>query len=112
MYIYTHLCNQSVWYHLHAEIFSHLLNLNLFSVYGLRGRAGTLFGHAGHLCCELPDQAGIDLEGQLAPEVELRAEGLGLEGSLQRGDCQVQLLIGREEGEMHEGVWAQLLCSA
>ena len=41
--------------------------------------------------------------------MELRAEGLGLEGGLQGGECHLQLLIGREEGKVHKGVGAQLL---
>ncbi|KAA6422359.1 MAG: hypothetical protein FRX49_07829 [Trebouxia sp. A1-2] len=45
----------------------------------------------------------------LAPEVKLRAEGLGLEGGLQGGECHLQLVIGGEQGEVHKGVWAQLL---
>ncbi len=62
-----------------------------------------------NLCGQLSDHAGINLQGELAPEVELRAEGLGLEGGLQGGECHLQLLISREQGKVHKGVRAQLL---
>jgi len=41
--------------------------------------------------------------------VELRAEGLGLEGGLQGWKSHLQLVIGREEGKVDKGVGAQLL---
>lgn len=42
-----------------------------------------------NLSCQGLDHARINLNGQLPPEVELRAEGLSLEGGLQRRDWQL-----------------------
>ena len=62
-----------------------------------------------HLRGQLPDHAGVNLQRQLTPEVELRAEGLGLEGGLQGRHCHLQLLTGGKQREVHKGVGAQLL---
>ena len=64
---------------------------------------------AADLGGQLPDESCIHLQWQLPPEVELRAEGLGLEGGLKRRNGQVQLVVGREQGQGDKGVWAQLL---
>lgn len=69
-------------------------------------------GAASDLGRQLPDESCVHLQGQLPPEVEFRAEGLGLEGGQKWRNGQLQLVIGREQGQAHKGVWTQLLGSA
>lgn len=69
-------------------------------------------GQVKHLGCKGLNHAGINSDRKLASEVELWAEGLSLEGGLQGRDSQLQLLIGRKQGQLDEGMRAQLLCSA
>lgn len=66
-------------------------------------------GAAADLGGQLPDESCVHLQRQLPPEVELRAERLGLEGGLKRRNGQLQLVIGRKQGQTHKGVGTQLL---
>ena len=61
---------------------------------------------AADLGRQFPDESCIHLQWQLPAEVELRAEGLSLKGGLKRRNRQLQLDIGREQGQADKGVWA------
>ena len=82
------------------------------SLLGLGEDRGGYRRQPTHLCCKGLNHAGINGDRKLASEVELGAEGLSLEGGLQGREGQLQLLIGRKQGQLDEGMRAQLLCPA